>query len=126
MSNWSQVKETMAASDRLNRALATLNERHVALVEGHGAEVLSALAARIEALVAATGPNEPLPFTVVAGKFEPDGTRNYKYIESFAILDEAQAALATVSSYPFAELESNVKCPGQGCQDQGCPAHYAG
>ena len=111
----------MAASDRLNQALDALNERHVALVEGHGAEELSALAARIEALAAANGPqdaarepNEPLPFTVVAGKFEHDGTRNYKYIESFATLDEAQAALATVSSYPFAELESNVNCPGAG------------
>lgn len=66
MSNWSRVKETMAASDRLNRALATLNERHVALVEGHGAEVLSTLAARIEALVAATGPEGSRPLILCA------------------------------------------------------------
>lgn len=51
-------------------------------------------------------------FTVVAGKFEDDGERNYKYIEEFGSLDEAQAALATVSSYPFAEIEYPVAANG--------------
>lgn len=44
-------------------------------------------------------------FTVVAGKFEPDGTRNYKYIAVFTTLVEAQAALDKVRGYPFAEIE---------------------
>ena len=45
-------------------------------------------------------------YTVVAGKYESDGERNYKYIEEFDTLDEARKALAAVSSYPFAEIES--------------------
>ena len=79
MAKWSRIKETMAVSERLNRALATLNERHVALVDCHGVEGLTALVEGIEALLAAT---------------EPKGKR--------------------------------PGCPGQGCSDQGCPAHYAG
>ena len=79
MSTWQQVKQTLAVSDRLNEALRALNERHVALVDCHGVEGLTALVEGIEALVAAT---------------EPKGSLS--------------------------------ECPGQGCQDQGCPAHYAG
>ena len=79
MSNWLRIKATMAASDRLNRALDALNERHIALANCHGVEGLTALAEGVEALVAATEPKEPL-----------------------------------------------TGCPGQGCQDQGCPSHYAG
>lgn len=79
MSTWQQVKQTLAVSDRLNEALRALNERHVALVDCHGVEGLTALVEGIEALLAAN---------------EPEGKR--------------------------------PGCPGQGCQDQGCPAHYAG
>lgn len=78
MSTWQQVKQTLAVSDRLNEALRALHERHVALVECHGVEGLTALVEGVEALVAATEPKEPL-----------------------------------------------TGCPGQGCSDQGCPAHYA-
>ena len=73
MAEWQQVKQTLAVSDRLNEAPRALNERHVALVDCHGVEGLTALVEGIEALVAATEP----------------------------------------------------ECPGQGCSDQGCPAHYA-
>ena len=72
-------------------------------------------------------------FTVVAGKYEADGERNYKYIENFATRQEAEEALARVKGYPFSELEVDPAallqesldramepgCPGQGCQDQG-------
>ena len=61
MSTWQQVKQTLAVSDRLNEALRALNERHVALVECHGVEGLTALVEGIEARVAANGPKEPLP-----------------------------------------------------------------
>jgi hypothetical protein len=44
-------------------------------------------------------------YTVVAGKFEDDGSRNYKYIEEFDTLDAAQAAFEQVKSCPFAEIE---------------------
>lgn len=44
-------------------------------------------------------------FTVVAGKYEADGSRNYKYIETFATRQEAEEALAMVAGYPFSELE---------------------
>lgn len=44
-------------------------------------------------------------FTVVAGKYEADGERNYKYIETFATRQEAEKALAKVAGYPFSELE---------------------
>lgn len=54
-------------------------------------------------------------FTVVAGKLEDDGERNYKYIESFATLDEAQAALDKVRSYPFAEIEGQGNGPIENC-----------
>lgn len=60
MAEWSRVKETMAVSDRLNRALDALNERHIALANCHGVEGLTALVEGIEALVAATEPKEPL------------------------------------------------------------------
>ena len=79
MGTWQQVKQTLAVSDRLNEALRALNERHVALVDCHGVEGLTALVEGIEALLAAN---------------EPKGSLS--------------------------------KCPGQGCSDQGCPAHYAG
>ena len=78
MSTWQQVKQTLAVSDRLNEALRALNERHVALVDCHGVEGLTALVEGIEALLAANGPKGSLS-----------------------------------------------ECPGQGCSDQGCPAHYA-
>ncbi len=45
-------------------------------------------------------------FTVVAGKYEADGSRNYKFIgEPHATIEAAEAELATVASYPFAEIE---------------------
>ena len=56
MGTWQQVKQTLAVSDRLNEALRALNERHVALVDCHGVEGLTALVEGIEALVAATEP----------------------------------------------------------------------
>lgn len=44
------------------------------------------------------------PFTVLAGKY--DGSeRNVKYVESFAVLDEAIIALKHVSDYPWYEIE---------------------
>ena len=61
MGTWQQVKQTLAVSDRLNEALRALHERHVALVECHGVEGLTALVEGVEALVAATEPEEPLP-----------------------------------------------------------------
>lgn len=65
-------------------------------------------------------------FTVVAGKYEADGSRNYKFIGTpHATIEAAEAELATVTSYPFSEIEID-ECPGAGCMDQGCPAHYAG
>ena len=45
-------------------------------------------------------------FTVVAGKYEADGSRNYKYIESFDTRQEAEDAWARVAGYPFAEIEA--------------------
>lgn len=45
-----------------------------------------------------------LPFTVLAGKYDAYG-ENCKYIESFAILDEAIIALKHVSDYPWQALE---------------------
>lgn len=47
-------------------------------------------------------------FTVVAGKLEDGGERNYKYIESFDTLAQAEAALDKVRSYQFAEIETQV------------------
>lgn len=44
-------------------------------------------------------------FTVVAGNYDEDGERNYKYIEEFTTRKEAEEALARVSGYPFSELE---------------------
>ncbi|WP_416052772.1 hypothetical protein [Cupriavidus basilensis] len=45
------------------------------------------------------------PFTVVAGKFEGDGERNYKYVDSFADVMDAVRALDTCKGYHFAEIE---------------------
>lgn len=79
MSTRQQVKQALTISNRLNKALRALNKQHMALVDCHGVEGLTALVEGVEALLAAT---------------EPKGKR--------------------------------PGCPGQGCQDQGCPAHYAG
>jgi hypothetical protein len=46
-----------------------------------------------------------LPFTVVAGTYERDGDRNYKYIDSFSTLPEAVVALGKLKDYPFHEIE---------------------
>ena len=61
MSTWQQTKRTLAVSDRLNEALRALNERHVALANCHGVEGLTALAEGVEALVAVTETECPLP-----------------------------------------------------------------
>ena len=119
MATWAQTKETLDQSDKLNAALKRLGDLHATLIDRFDVEGLRSLTNCIESLAAANEPEVKLPFTVVAGKFEPDGTRNYKYVEGFATLDEAQAALDKVRGYPFAEIE------GPECQDQGCPARYA-
>jgi hypothetical protein len=49
--------------------------------------------------------SDQLPFTVVAGTYERDGDRNYKYIDSFSTLPEAVVALGKVKDYPFHEIE---------------------
>lgn len=105
MATWARVKGTLAASDEVNAALRQISDLHSALIDRHDVEGLESLARVLLTLAAANEPEVKLPFTVVAGKFEPDGTRNYKYIEGFGTLVEAQAALATVSGYPFAEIE---------------------
>jgi hypothetical protein len=46
-------------------------------------------------------------FEVAAGKIEwvgEDVDRNYKYIDTFDTLEEAEAALETCKGYPFAEI----------------------
>ena len=61
-------------------------------------------------------------FTVVAGKYESDGERNYKYIEEFSTEQEALVALAKVEGYPFAEIEPPDTCQttmGQSTQGKG-------
>lgn len=45
-----------------------------------------------------------MPFTVLAGKYDGNA-RNIKYVESFAILDDALIALKHVSDYHWYELE---------------------
>ncbi len=49
-------------------------------------------------------------YTVVAGKYEDDGQRNYKYISApYLDLDAAKADLAAYLSYPFAEIEPRLE-----------------
>nr|DAH73673.1 MAG TPA: hypothetical protein [Caudoviricetes sp.] len=58
-------------------------------------------------------PQQPTaqPFTVVAGKLEGDGERNYKYVESFADVMDAVRALDTCKGYHFAEIEYRAAPP---------------
>ncbi len=43
-------------------------------------------------------------FNVNAGKYESDGSRNYKYCDEFYTLEDAIAAHAKVSDYPWSEI----------------------
>lgn len=52
---------------------------------------------------------EEFPFTVIAGKYEEEGERNYKYIEDFKTFEEAFKALLKVKGYPFARIEYEGK-----------------
>lgn len=45
-----------------------------------------------------------MAFNVDAGKYEADGSRNYKYCDTFATMEEALAAYETVRDYPWAEI----------------------
>lgn len=48
-------------------------------------------------------------FTVVAGKFNDDGSIDYKYISQvFASLAEAEKDFESVKGYPFADIEAKV------------------
>lgn len=48
-------------------------------------------------------------FVVVAGKFNDDGSIDYKYISPvFASLAEAEKDFESVKSYPFADIEAKV------------------
>lgn len=101
MAEWARVKGTLAASDEVNAALRQISDIHSALIDRHDVEGLESLARVLEALVAV-----PQSFTVVAGKYESDGSRNYKYVsEPFATRQEAEADLARFAGYPFAEIE---------------------
>lgn len=105
MVEWARVKGTLAASDEVNAALRRISDLHATLIDRFDVEGLESLARVLESLAAANEPKAKPPFTVVAGKFEPDGERNYKYIESFDTLALAEAALDKVRGYPFAEIE---------------------
>lgn len=56
-------------------------------------------ATELEALKA----SQPV-FLVNAGKYEPDGERNYKYCDSFSDFNEARNAYASTEGYAFREL----------------------
>lgn len=45
-------------------------------------------------------------YVVVAGKYESDGERNYKFIsEPFASFDEAQSVARMYETFPFCEVQ---------------------
>lgn len=45
------------------------------------------------------------PFTVIAGKYESDGERNVKYIDTFPSIESAIEAFNEYCTYPFCEIE---------------------
>lgn len=47
--------------------------------------------------------NNP-PYRVDAGKFEDDGSRNYKYCDAFESLEEGLAAVKSCQGYHFVEF----------------------
>ena len=52
-------------------------------------------------------------FNIEAGKYEHDGTENYKYLNSADNCSEAMKLYADVQDYPFARVYLNIEEDGQ-------------